>query len=105
VRIDAFRRRVRLAREVGTDKLPEPSVLKREHNVPPVDELLGMLPVSQREVLTMLKVDGLSVEEIARATSSTVGAVKQKAHRAYERLRDILQPAANVGKRRKGSAR
>jgi RNA polymerase sigma-70 factor, ECF subfamily len=105
VRIDAFRRRMRLAREVGTDKLPELGVLKREQNVPPVDELLGMLPESQREVLTMLKVDGLNVEEIARATSSTVGAVKQKAHRAYERLRDILQPAANVGKTRKGSAR
>jgi len=35
----------------------------------------------------MLKVNGLSVEEVARATSSTAGAVKQKAHRAYQRLR------------------
>jgi RNA polymerase sigma-70 factor (ECF subfamily) len=35
-------------------------------------------------------VDGLSIEEIARATSSTAGAVKQKAHRAYERLRALL---------------
>jgi RNA polymerase sigma-70 factor (ECF subfamily) len=49
------------------------------------------LPESQREVLIMLKVNGLSVEEIARATSSTVGAVKQKAHRAYEKLRNLLQ--------------
>ena len=38
----------------------------------------------------MLKVGGLSIEEVARATSSTVGAVKQKAHRAYERLRKLL---------------
>jgi RNA polymerase sigma-70 factor, ECF subfamily len=30
------------------------------------------------------------LEEVARATSSTVGAVKQKAHRAYERLRKVL---------------
>jgi RNA polymerase sigma-70 factor (ECF subfamily) len=36
-------------------------------------------------------VNGLSVEEIARATSSTAGAVKQKAHRAYEKLRNLLQ--------------
>jgi RNA polymerase sigma-70 factor (ECF subfamily) len=30
------------------------------------------------------------LEEVARATSSSVGSVKQKAHRAYEKLRDLL---------------
>ena len=45
----------------------------------------------------MLKVGGLSLEEVARATSSTVGAVKQKAHRAYERLRKLLQTHALSG--------
>jgi RNA polymerase sigma-70 factor, ECF subfamily len=38
----------------------------------------------------MLKVSGMSLEEVARATSSTVGAVKLKAHRAYEKLRAVL---------------
>jgi RNA polymerase sigma-70 factor (ECF subfamily) len=38
----------------------------------------------------MLKVAGMSLEEVAKATSSTVGAVKQKAHRAYETLRRAL---------------
>ena len=56
-------------------------------------ELLATLPEGQRKVLTMLKVGGLSLEEVARATSSTVGAVKQKAHRAYERLRSFLREA------------
>jgi RNA polymerase sigma-70 factor (ECF subfamily) len=42
----------------------------------------------------MLKVGGLSLEEVACATSSTVGAVKQKAHRAYGRLRQLLQAGA-----------
>jgi RNA polymerase sigma-70 factor (ECF subfamily) len=42
-------------------------------------------------VLTMLKVNGLSIEEVARATASTAGAVKQKVHRAYDRLRALLQ--------------
>jgi RNA polymerase sigma-70 factor, ECF subfamily len=37
----------------------------------------------------LLKVDGLSVQEVAHATRSTTGAVKQKAHRAYERLRKM----------------
>jgi RNA polymerase sigma-70 factor (ECF subfamily) len=38
----------------------------------------------------MLKVSGMSLEEVAKATSSTIGAVKQKAHRAYETLRRAL---------------
>jgi RNA polymerase sigma-70 factor (ECF subfamily) len=96
VRIDAFRRRRRLAREVGTDVLPEPAVHEQGQTATPFDELLATLPESQREVLTMLKVEGLTVEEIARATFSSAGAVKQKAHRAYERLRNILHPAGKA---------
>ena len=51
----------------------------------------------------MLKVDGLSIEEVARATSSTVGAVKQKAHRAYERLRKLLDQTPIAQTARKGA--
>jgi RNA polymerase sigma-70 factor (ECF subfamily) len=51
---------------------------------------LTNLPESQREVILMLKVSGMSLEEVARATSSTVGAIKQRAHRAYATLRRIL---------------
>jgi RNA polymerase sigma-70 factor (ECF subfamily) len=92
VRIDGYRRRRRLSREIGVDMLPEPALrLQKQSNMPSFDELLATLPDSQREVLTMLKVEGLSIEEIARATSSTTGAVKQKAHRAYERLRSFLR--------------
>jgi RNA polymerase sigma-70 factor (ECF subfamily) len=79
-------------REVATDVLPD--VLdqeQRQDQLQRFDDLVASLPESQREVLIMLKVNGLSVEEIARATSSTVGAVKQKAHRAYEKLRNLLQ--------------
>ncbi len=65
-----------------------------ESPLPPFDQLIADLPASQREVLTMLKVNGLSLEEVARATSSSVGSVKQKAHRAYERLRELLRPIA-----------
>lgn len=38
----------------------------------------------------MLKVNGLSIEDVARVTSSTVRAAKQMAHQAYERLRKLL---------------
>jgi RNA polymerase sigma-70 factor (ECF subfamily) len=39
----------------------------------------------------MLKVSGMTLEEVARATSSSVGSVKQKAHRAYLKLRGVLK--------------
>jgi RNA polymerase sigma-70 factor (ECF subfamily) len=96
VRIDNYRRRHRIAsREVAANVLPEVHTDENpSRNLPSFAELLAPLPESQREVLTMLKVNGLSVEEVARATASTVGAVKQKVHRAYERLRALLQETA-----------
>jgi RNA polymerase sigma-70 factor (ECF subfamily) len=42
----------------------------------------------------MLKVSGMTMEEVARATSSSVGSVKQKAHRAYRKLHDLLARGA-----------
>ena len=51
---------------------------------------LDGLPASQREVVLMLKVSGLSLAEVARATGSTVGAVKLRAHRAYQSIRKKL---------------
>lgn len=55
--------------------------------------MLAPLAESEREVIEMLKVTGMSLEEVARATSSTVGSVKQKAHRAYKKLRETLSAA------------
>ena len=94
-RVDNYRRTARrAAREEAVDPADlqayaAPVEHKRE--TPGFDTLVAGLPESQREVLTMLKVLGLTVEEVARATGSTAGAVKQKAHRAYEKLRKILE--------------
>ena len=63
-----------------------------------LEALLRPLTRSQREVIEMLKVAGMSLEEVARATSSSVGAVKQKAHRAYESLRKRMD-ASGPGKK------
>jgi RNA polymerase sigma-70 factor (ECF subfamily) len=41
-------------------------------------------------VIELLKVEGMTLDEVARATSSSVGSVKQKAHRAYEKLRQRM---------------
>lgn len=92
IRIDQYRKSRRAtAREEQVEKMREQAA------VPPgsgekldLEALLAPLPESQREVIEMLKIAGMSLEEVARATSSSVGSVKQKAHRAYERLRERL---------------
>ena len=94
VRIDGYRRqRRRDTRETLAAVLPEkPAPAPSAATLPDFETLVAGLPDSQREVLTLLKVSGLSLEQVARATSTTVGSVKQKAHRAYERLRTVLAP-------------
>jgi RNA polymerase sigma-70 factor (ECF subfamily) len=93
VRVDGYRRTRRVAaHETAMETLPEPrSRAESRNRIPQFETLIAPLPQAQREVVTMLKVGGLSLEEVACATSSTVGAVKQKAHRAYHRLRQLLR--------------
>ncbi|GEM_PF-367143 len=93
VRVDGYRKRRRISlHETAVEVLPElPIRVEQPDPLPEFETLIAVLPESQREVLTLLKVAGLNLEEVARATSSTVGSVKQKAHRAYERLRKVLQ--------------
>src|SRR5580704_5939968 len=80
------------AHEIATAMVPEPRPrFENRNSLPAFETLVAVLPEAQREVVTMLKAGGLSLEEVARATSCTVGAVKQKASRAYERLRRLLQ--------------
>ena len=89
-RLDAYRRRRRL----GSREVPVAGIHESAGTAPApgsgVMELVNRLPDNQREVIVMLKVVGMSLEEVARATSSTVGAIKQKAHRAYAALRTML---------------
>jgi RNA polymerase sigma-70 factor (ECF subfamily) len=99
-RVDGFRRRRRIeVHELAIDDFaPEPRQAGGSPGLPNLDlsRWIEMLPESQREVIFMLKVSGMSLEDVARATSSTVGAVKQKAHRAYETLRSRLSNASGV---------
>lgn len=52
--------------------------------------LLAPLSEGEREVIVMLKVEGMSLDEVARAMSATVGSVKQKVHRAYGKIRAAI---------------
>jgi len=92
IRVDHYRKSSRTsAREDSLDTVPELSTASGTPGATQtIEELLKPLPESQREVVEMLKIAGMSLEEVARATSSTVGSVKQKAHRAYEKLRQCL---------------
>jgi RNA polymerase sigma-70 factor, ECF subfamily len=96
VRVDHYRARRRIEeREIPADFPLEAHARESPSSgLPSFAELIAPLPESQREALTMLKVSGLSIEEVAKATSSTPGAVKQRVHRAYDRLRALLQDAA-----------
>ena len=104
IRVDHYRKiKRKTAREQRLEESPEveaaPASEAGTH--PDLESLLAPLPESQREVIEMLKIAGMSLEEVARATSSSVGSVKQKAHRGYERLREHLN-SAWPGKRRAG---
>jgi RNA polymerase sigma-70 factor (ECF subfamily) len=107
VRVDNYRKRQRIAsREIAAVVLPEaPQKNEVKTGLPSFEDLVASLPERQREVLTMLKVNELSLEEVARATSSTVGAVKQKAHRAYQQLRNLLEKHQFAQAAPKGEAR
>ena len=90
-RVDHYRKTRRSEdREQQVDVLPERPAPTASTRGPDLDAMLRELPESQREVILMLKVAEMSIEEVARATSSSVGSVKQKAHRAYEKLRGLL---------------
>jgi RNA polymerase sigma-70 factor (ECF subfamily) len=102
VHVDHQRRAIRAgARERGLDEAAEIAQASEPEagKTRDLEGILATLPESQREVITMLKVAGMSLEEVARATSSSVGSVKQKAHRAYERLRQQLSAIGMRGAR------
>lgn len=99
-RLDGYRRRKRVAREIGMTELPERPAPAGEPSGPgELERLLDQLPEGQKQVLVMLKVAGMTLEEVARATESTAGAIKQKAHRAYVRLRELLAERDRSGQR------
>jgi RNA polymerase sigma-70 factor (ECF subfamily) len=94
-RLDGYRKRRRLeSKETLVAIPPEVAVQGAQlSSTRKVDLtwLLEQLPENQRDVILMLKFSDMSLEEVARATSSTVGSIKQKAHRAYAKLRQILE--------------
>jgi RNA polymerase sigma factor (sigma-70 family) len=57
-----------------------------------VQDALMQLPVEQREALVLHKLEEMPFEEVATALGISVSAAKVRAHRGYQRLRQILEP-------------
>ena len=78
----------RLSSEPG----PEQSAIDADA-VTRMSELLDILPETQREILILRVVVGLSAEETAQAVGSTAGAVRVAQHRALARLKSVVAAA------------
>lgn len=86
-------RRVRQGVEVLGEEAPEPFVTPA-HSDPGarkrINAAFAKLPESQREVVVLHKVEGLSFEEIAQILGITSTAARIRAHRGYEQLKTEL---------------
>lgn len=88
--------RRRHARETVTDDgaLPDDAVDAVERDVGlerQVRVALAQLPDAQREAIVLHRFEGLGFSEIAGIVGLTESAVKVRAHRGYERLRELLK--------------
>jgi len=97
VRLDELRRRLRLpedadeeavarADEQAPREAPQSTELKEA-----VRAALDALPESQRTVIHLHRYEGMTFAEISRVLGTTPGAVKLRAFRGYETLRERLK--------------
>jgi RNA polymerase sigma-70 factor (ECF subfamily) len=76
----------------GPEADSEEAAIARE-TASKVQSVLDRLPTSQREAFVLLRYEGMSVEDAAEVLGSTPTAVKLRAFRAYEALREALGKA------------
>lgn len=67
---------------------PDP---ERAPLAPELADALARLPDKQREAVTLIQVEGLSVAEAALQANVSAGAMKVRAHRGYRALRSALE--------------
>lgn len=78
---------------VAAPDRPDGAVEQAER-VRALERAVGQLTAEQREVFVLKHVEGLSYEEIARLLGATVGSLKMRMHRAYDRLRELMKEHA-----------
>jgi RNA polymerase sigma factor (sigma-70 family) len=97
VRVDELRRRLRLPEDADEDAIERADV--QDPADPPLDAdvknavraALEALPESQRTVIHLHRYEGMTFAEIAEVLGSTAGAMKLRAFRGYETLRQRLK--------------
>lgn len=75
--------------QTGSDSNPEENLLTQELQQL-IQRGLQELPLDQRTVIVLCDIEGLSYEEIAQATQTTLGTVRSRISRARARLRLYL---------------
>lgn len=101
--IDHFRERKRRGdRESDIDVEDWPDERLGGHSegdrlAPELVAALAGLPATQREAVTLMQIDGLSVAEAALRAGVSPGALKVRAHRGYRALRRALEGAREGG--------
>lgn len=102
VALDHLRQRGRRERrEAAVDVQPvdedgslEELALAREHDEAVIDrvrEALARLPATQREVVELHKLEGMSMAEVAARLDIREGAARVRAHRGYKALARMLK--------------
>jgi RNA polymerase sigma-70 factor (ECF subfamily) len=93
--LDALRvQRRRILRELDPDRGPEPwrpPPQDREALARDVRRVVAMLPERQRRVIELLKLEELSVREVAARLGMSEANVKVTAHRGYRALRRKIE--------------
>lgn len=85
------RNRIEVFAEVEAEAPASSDASAREQRAPGIlRHALAQLSQTQREIIQMLKLDGLSVTEISMRTGLTASNVKVTAHRGYKRLRALI---------------
>jgi RNA polymerase sigma factor (sigma-70 family) len=103
VRMDELRRRLRLAEDAGDEQVDR-ALAATGQSQPDGEELfegaelsqkvraaMSRLPPSQRVVVELNRLEGLSLAEVGKALGISEGAAKLRAFRAYEQLRQDLR--------------
>jgi len=81
----------RLSWEILVDEVEERPAEPEVDPATQLEHVLGQLPPTQREAFTLVKLEGLDLEQAARRAGTTVGALKVRAHRAYKVIKQILR--------------
>jgi len=97
VRVDELRRRFRLPEDADEDAIalaeaqPQPDPPLDSDVKDAVRAALDALPQSQRTVIHLHRYEGMTFAKIAQVLGTTAGAVKLRAFRGYETLREQLK--------------